>query len=354
MTTACRRRAWRREIGAALGGRALEGRQVDERLEHRSGLAPRADRTVVLRLVVRAPADQRQDFAGARVDGDERGLGAARPLAARQELVDVRQPVAQARPAPAAADGGRASCRRSSGAVACVTPGILLGERLADIVDEVGRLRLERPLHDLNRLARCRRAASSETKPSSAIARSTTLRRSRQRSGERKRRPGVRRLNDAGDRRRLAQRHVADVLAEEEARSLGDAVHRERAALPEVDVVQVHLEDLILRDPALEDERHVLFGQLAAQRLLRRQEEVLHQLLRDGAAADQVLLLAAQVRDHRADGANQIDAGVVVEAAVLDGEDGLDHARRNGRERHLPTLLAARADERGERAADRA
>ena len=41
-------------------------------------------------------------------------------------------------------------------------------------------------------------------------------------------------------------------------------MHRERAALSEIDIVQVHLEDLILRDPALQDERHVLFGELAA------------------------------------------------------------------------------------------
>ena len=50
------------------------------------------------------------------------------------------------------------------------------------------------------------------------------------------------------------------------------------------------------------------------------------------AAADEILLLAAQVRDDRADRADQIDAGVVVEPAVLDGQHRLHHARRDRRQ----------------------
>ena len=74
------------------------------------------------------------------------------------------------------------------------------------------------------------------------------------------------------------------------------------AALPERDVVQVQLEDLVLGQPALEDERHELLLELAASRLRsRRQERVLDQLLRERAAAAQVGLVAGQVRDTRAD-----------------------------------------------------
>ena len=166
--------------------------------------------------------------------------------------------------------------------------------------------------------------------------------------GRRERRPVIRRLNHAGDRRRLAQREVRDVLAEEQPRGLGDAVHGERAALAQVHVVQVELEDLVLRRLALEDERHVLLGQLSLQRLLGRQEEVLDQLLRDRAAADQVRPIAAHVGDDGAHRPDDVDAGVVVEAAVLDGEHRLNHARGNRGERHAPALLAAGVDEPGE------
>ena len=45
--------------------------------------------------------------------------------------------------------------------------------------------------------------------------------------------------------RRLADADVGDVLPEEEAGGLGDAVNGERAALAEVDVVEVELEDFV-------------------------------------------------------------------------------------------------------------
>ena len=66
------------------------------------------------------------------------------------------------------------------------------------------------------------------------------------------------------------------------------------------------------------------------------------------AATDEILLLAAQVRDDRADRADDVNARVIVEAAILDREHGLHHPRRNRGERHLAPLLPAGADERGE------
>ena len=68
------------------------------------------------------------------------------------------------------------------------------------------------------------------------------------------RRQPRRRLNQAGDRRGLAERHVADVLAEEDARRLGDAVNLERSALAERDVVQIELEDLVLGEARFQDD----------------------------------------------------------------------------------------------------
>ena len=115
------------------------------------------------------------------------------------------------------------------------------------------------------------------------------------------RRVGLRRLDDAGERRRFGQREVDDVLAEEEPRAFGHAVDRERAALSEIDLVQIQLEDLVLGQPLLDDERHELLGELAAHRLLGRQQQVLDQLLRQRAAADEIGLVAAEVGDDRAE-----------------------------------------------------
>ena len=48
------------------------------------------------------------------------------------------------------------------------------------------------------------------------------------------------------------------------------------------------------------------------------------------------------LREDGAGDADRIDAGVVVEAAVLDRQDRLDHLLRDRRERHVAALLAAR------------
>src|SRR5207253_2075103 len=54
-------------ISASFRRRLLERRQIHERLEHRSWLTPRDDRTVVLRLVVRAAANERENFTRSRI-----------------------------------------------------------------------------------------------------------------------------------------------------------------------------------------------------------------------------------------------------------------------------------------------
>src|SRR5262249_35877235 len=79
-----------------------------------------------------------------------------------------------------------------------------------------------------------------------------------------------RRLDNAGDRGRFRERHVAHVFAEEEARGLRDAEDRERTALSERDVVQVHLQDLVFRRPRGEDHRHENLEHLPPDRSLAR------------------------------------------------------------------------------------
>ena len=125
--------------------------QVDERLEDRARLSLRRDRTVELRLVVRAAADEREHLAGAGIDRDESGLGLPLALAARENLVDAHDPVAHdvLRDALQVDVERRVDVERVGHAGQVRQ---LLGERLADQVHEVRRLRLERALHHLHRL----------------------------------------------------------------------------------------------------------------------------------------------------------------------------------------------------------
>ena len=92
------------------------------------------------------------------------------------------------------------------------------------------------------------------------------------------------------------------------------------------------------------------FLQLAAERALLGQEQVLGELLRDGRAA---LRHAAvqHVGDERADDAERIDAVMRVEAAVLDGDEGLRHVGRQFLERHRGAAHVAAGGERLRRSA---
>ena len=192
--------------------------------------------------------------------------------------------------------------------------------------------------------------------PASTIACSTTLRRSRHRAGLLNGDSARRRLQHAGHRRGFGERDVADVLAEEEARRLGDADDGERAALSERHVVQIHLEDLVLRGARFEHERQELFERLAPDAALARalqrpalelrQEDVAHELLRDRAGRRDAIAAAEQVVDDRAGQPDRIDARVVVVAPILDREHGLDHAGRDRRQGDGPPLFALAADER--------
>ena len=246
------------------------------------------------------------------IDRDQCGLRrAGLPLALRQQLVHLRQAVAHRvlREALQVQVERRVDVEALGTLDQCREP---LGQLLADHVDEVRRLGLERARHD-------RRAARA------AADSAASGRRTRPRPSPAARRcagpwPASGAVN--GDRLEgdwmtpaivaaSASDQVGDVLAEEQLRALGHAVDRERPALAEVHLVQVQLEDLVLRGPPFEHHRHELLGDLAALRPARQcrqlaprrssvrddpgQEDVLDQLLRDRAAADQVRPVAEDV-----------------------------------------------------------
>ncbi len=58
--------------------------------------------------------------------------------------------------------------------------------------------------------------------------------------------------------------------------------------------------------------------------------------------------IAEHVGEHRADDANRIDAGVVIEAPIFDRQHRFLHPRRNGFQRDAAALLARPGHERGE------
>ena len=125
-----------------------------------------------------------------------------------------------------------------------------------------------------------------------------------------------RRFDEPREQRGFGERDLSRRLAEIALRGLFDAV----GAGAEIDAVEIELENLRLGEFALEPERQQHFLQLAGDRALLRQEKIFGELLGDGRAA---LGDAAvqDVGDERAADAERIDAIMLVEAAILDGDE---------------------------------
>ena len=148
------------------------------------------------------------------------------------------------------------------------------------------------------------------------------------------------RLEQAGDQRGLRQVDVAHRLGEVE---LGGGLHAEGAAA-EIGAVEIELQDLALGEARFEQEGEEHLLELARERALRGQEQVLGQLLADGRAALHHLV-GARVLEQRAGGADEVDAEMLEEAAILGGERGLDEVIGDLLERHRVVVQdAALAD----------
>ncbi len=292
-----------------------------------------------MRLAVRAAADHREDVARAGIDRHQRGLRLSVPLARGQALVDRRDTLGHGLLRETLQV--QIECRVDFHPRASAEHALeVFFDLLAGVVDEVRRLVLDGPRRNHQRLGRglagvgvgdgagVDHGAQHDVAP---FARAF---------GIAERREPRRRLDEPGNRRRLGERQVADVLAEEDARRFRHAVYGKGAALAEHDVVQVQLEDLLLGEARLEHERHELFLQLAPHRLLGREECVLDDLLRERGRAFEIRPVATQVRDDGAHGANGIDARVIEEPPVLDGEHRVDDVFRQVRQRHVPSSFA--------------
>src|ERR671921_28581 len=133
-------------------------------------------------------------------------------------------------------------------------------------------------------------------------------------------RVGRRGVEQTGEHRRLREVEIPGALAEVTLRGLLGAV----GAAAEVDGVQVGGKDLVLGVLALVGEGEGGLYEAPAKRgleaLVLGNVEVLHELLRNRRAA-LLYLQGSQVRPGRAGEPFEVDAEVVVEAAVLDGDD---------------------------------
>jgi hypothetical protein len=134
------------------------------------------------------------------------------------------------------------------------------------------------------------------------------------------------RADGTGEERGLGQRELLHVLAEVGARGGLDAVR----AAPEVNGVEVALEDLLLGELTLQLQREHRLLDLAGERALLAEVGVLHVLLGQRRRTLEVAP-AQEVVDRRARDAEGVDAVVVEEVVVLGGDDGVDdHLRHLG------------------------
>ena len=128
-------------------------------------------------------------------------------------------------------------------------------------------------------------------------------------------------------------------LAKVEPGGLAHPVDCRGAALAEIDLVEIALEDRLLLVTGLHDQRHRGFLELALETAFRGQEEVLDQLLRQCAAA-LANPTGAEVDPQGPDDAAEIDPAVREEALILDGEDRVDQVlRHTSHANQLPLLV---------------
>ncbi len=143
-----------------------------------------------------------------------------------------------------------------------------------------------------------------------------------------------RRADHPRDHGGLGDGQLLGVLAEVKPRGLLDAV----GAVPEVDLIRIELEDLVLREILLDLDGQEGLVDLAAEALLRREEDLFGELLRQRRRPFD-LLAGNDVLDRGAHERLRVDAAVIDEVGVLGGQDGLVEPRRDVALGHHDALL---------------
>ena len=124
-------------------------------------------------------------------------------------------------------------------------------------------------------------------------------------------------LGQTGDDRAFGQGDVRSVLAEIGARGGFHAV----GVLAQVDLIQVDGQDLVLGEILFQAVGQDGFLHLARVAALGGQQQLLDELLGDGAAA-LARAAFAEVIDGRARDGHRVHAHVAVEGVVLGGQEG--------------------------------
>ena len=135
-----------------------------------------------------------------------------------------------------------------------------------------------------------------------------------------------RRLRQSGEERGLGERELREVRLAEIR--LGRRLHAVRLVAV-VDLVEVELEDLLLRVRARHLDREDALADLPRQGDLATDDPLLHELLRDGRRATLTRAPIRQVREDRARDAEHVDPGVGPEGLVLGGDGRVDEHLRD-------------------------
>ncbi len=148
----------------------------------------------------------------------------------------------------------------------------------------------------------------------------------------------VRRLRQRREIGGLRDRQLVHRLVEIEQRRRGHAVGAE----PEIDLVEIELEDLLLGEGALDLHRQQRFLDLARPGQLVGQQEVLGDLLGDGGGALRTPSAAVVLDVDRggARDAGEVDAAVLVEVLVLGRDEGVDDELGHRLDRDVEPPLA--------------
>src|SRR5580704_5923299 len=137
----------------------------------------------------------------------------------------------------------------------------------------------------------------------------------------------VGRADDACEVGVFGERKLAEIFSEVGDAGFGESADTETAAIAEVNLVGMELEDLLLVEALLQLHSDHQLGELAAPGALVAEDERARDLHRDGARALIVVTRVAQVGPRGADDANEVEAAVLEIAFVFGGNDRVDERR---------------------------
>src|SRR5580693_2512 len=325
-------RADRSYDGLNAENSVVERGRVHEWLEHRAGLAAR-ERVIELALTVIAAADEGTNFAGLRIHGHQSHLHLRHRFAFLfPEGIALGEALIHALDRDLNRVGGSPLQLRIESRVDPVALRFQIRfreffqEMIFHHVHEVGRgasvhaaidefefqflggvgllLRDVAIFHHLSEHAVARFFGAIEVAFRGRIA--------------------IGRADNSSDERFFSEIELADVLAEIRFGRFAESPNGETAAVAEIHLVGVQLENLLFRIALVDLDGHQDFLQLPRPFALGGEKKAARHLHVNGAGALS-LLAAAQIRESRAKDTDNIQSAVFEESLVFRGEHGIHH-----------------------------